>query len=499
MPPPTPLGHSEHSEHSRPARPAQRDLTVGPIGSTLLAFALPTLASNILQSLNGSINSIWVGRFLGEGALAATSNANIIMFLMFSAVFGFGMAATILIGQSVGRRDIEGARRAFGSAVGLVVGGAAVIAVIGWLFTPDILRLLATPGEAQNLARDYLRVIFLGLPFSMLGVLIQMSLRGTGDSLTPLWFMALSVVIDAGLNPLLIDGIGPFPKMGITGSATATLIAGIVSSAGLLIYLYWRDLPIRLRGAELRYLIPEKALVKTILAKGLPMGAQMLVMSTAGLTMVGLVNRLGVETAAAYAVSQQLWTYIQMPAMAIGVAVSSMTAQNIGAGKWERVNSIMRAGIVYNTIITLVVITAIILFDREVMALFVGSDSAAIPIARHIQLISSWTFVMFGATMVLFSTVRANGATIPPLIILAIAFYPVRIGFAVYGQRWLGVDALWWAFPLGSAVSLGLAIAYYRYGKWRDQVVAVRPDHPSRAEEHSHADGEPAGRLHPTG
>ena len=479
------------------SRPGQRDLTAGPIGATLLAFALPTLASNILQSLNGSVNSIWVGRFLGESALAATSNANIIMFLMFSAVFGFGMAATILIGQSVGRHDIEGARRAFGSAVGLVVGAAAVIAVLGWLFAPQILRLLATPGAAQNMARDYLRVIFLGLPFSMLGVLIQMSLRGTGDSLTPLWFMALSVAIDASLNPLLIDGVGPFPKMGIAGSATATLIAGIVSSVGLLVYVYQRDLPIRLRGHELRYLLPQAALVRTILAKGLPMGAQMLVMSTAGLTMIGLVNRQGVDTAAAYAVSQQLWTYIQMPAMAIGVAVSSMAAQNIGAGKWDRVGSITRAGILYNSAITLVVITAIILFDRPVMALFVGSDSPAIPIARHIQLISSWTFVMFGATMVLFSTVRANGATVPPLIILAISFYPVRINFAILGQRWIGVDALWWAFPIGSVVSLSLAALYYRYGGWRQQVLVVPRE--TEGEEHAHGDGEPAGRLHPTG
>lgn len=481
-----------------PSRPGQRDLTTGPIAATLLAFALPTLGSNILQSLNGSINSIWVGRFLGESALAATSNANIIMFLMFSAVFGFGMAATILIGQSVGRHDIEAARRAFGSTVGLVVGGAVVISVLGWLFTPQILRLLATPGDAQNLARDYLRVIFLGLPFSMLGVLIQMSLRGTGDSLTPLWFMLLSVLIDSSFNPLLIEGIGPFPRMGIAGSATATLIAGLVSSAGLLIYVYWRDLPIRLRGHELRYLIPEMALVKTIVTKGLPMGAQMLVMSTAGLTMVGLVNRLGVETAAAYAVSQQLWTYIQMPAMAIGVAVSSMAAQNIGAGKWERVNAITRAGIIYNTAITLAVIVAIILFDRQVMALFVGSESPAIPIARHIQLIASWTFVMFGATMVLFSTVRANGATMAPLVILAIAFYPVRIGFALVGPRLIGPDALWYSFPLGSLVSLSLAIVYYRSGHWREQVLIVPPN-PEEAGEQAHAAGEPAGRLHPTG
>lgn len=476
--------------------PQRHDLTQGPIGKTLLLFALPTLGSNILQSLNGSINSIWVGRFLGEQALAATSNANIIMFLMFSAVFGFGMAATILIGQSMGRRDVEAARRAFGSAIGLVMGGAVVIAILGWLFAPQILRLLATPGEAQAMALAYLRVIFLGLPFSMLGVLIQMSLRGTGDSITPLWFMLLSVIIDAGLNPLLIEGIGPFPRMGIAGSATATLIAGIVSSLGLLLYVYLRDLPIRLRGAELRYLVPEGALVRTIVAKGLPMGAQMLVMSTAGLTMIGLVNRLGVDTAAAYAVSQQLWTYIQMPAMAIGVAVSSMAAQNIGAGKWERVGAITRSGLVFNTVITLVVIGAIILFDRPVMALFVGADSPAIPIARHIQLLASWTFVMFGATMVLFSTVRANGATVPPLVILAITLFPIRFGFAFFGQRWFGSDALWLSFPIGSAFSLLFAALYYRHGRWRTQVLEVPPE-PATVEEETLATTEPAGRLQP--
>ncbi len=468
----------------------RRDLTVGPIGATLLTFALPTLASNILQSLNGSINSIWVGRFLGEGALAATSNANIIMFLMFSAVFGFGMAATILIGQSMGRRDVEAARRAFGSAVGMVVGGAVLIALLGWVFAPAILRLLATPGDAQALALIYLRVIFLGLPLSMLGVLIQMGLRGAGDSITPMWFMVLSVVIDSTMNPVLIEGLGPFPRMGIAGSATATLLAAAVSSLGLVIYVYARDLPIRLRGHELKWLIPEAALVRVIVAKGLPMGAQMLVMSTAGLTMVGLVNRLGVDTAAAYAVSQQLWTYIQMPAMAIGVAVSSMVAQNIGAGKWDRVDAITRAG--------LVVIAAIILFDRPVMSLFVGGESPAIPIARHIQLIASWTFVMFGATMVLFSTVRSNGSTIAPLVILIISLYPIRLGIALLGQRAIGPDALWWAFPIGSAVSLALAIWFYRRGTWRSQVLVVPPD-PEDAEEHAHASTEPAGRLQPTG
>jgi len=131
-----------------------------------------------------------------------------------------------------------------------------------------------------------------------------------------------------------------------------------------------------------------------------------------------------------------------------------------------------------------------------VMALFVGADSPAIPIARHIQLLASWTFVMFGATMVLFSTVRANGATVPPLVILAITLFPIRFGFAFFGQRWFGSDALWLSFPIGSAFSLLFAALYYRHGRWRTQVLEVPPE-PATVEEETLATTEPAGRLQP--
>lgn len=475
--------------------PAKRDLTTGPIGTTLLLFALPTLGSNILQSLNGSINTIWVGRFLGESALAATSNANIIMFLLFGAVFGFGMAATVLIGQAMGRHDVDSARQAFGAAVGLVLGGAILVAVLGYIFSPMILQLLATPGDAMALALSYLRVIFLGLPAAMLLVLLMMGLRGAGDAMTPLWFMVLSVILDAGLNPVLILGLGPAPAMGIAGSAAATLVANHVAVVGLIATIYLRDLPIRLRGRELGYLLPSAALMRTIVGKGLPMGAQMLVMSLAGLTMVGLVNRLGVETVAAYAVSQQLWTYIQMPAMAIGAAVSAMAAQNIGAGAWDRVGGITRAGLLYNCLITGAMVAMVLLFDRPVMALFIGADSPALPIARHIQLIASWNFILFGMTMVLFSTVRANGAVWVPLLALIIAMYPVRIGFAIGARPLLGSDALWWSFPIGSLAALALAAAYYRFGNWRKGAIL----RPRESAEHALASAEPAGRLQPTG
>ncbi|WP_438827215.1 MATE family efflux transporter [Sphingomonas bacterium] len=485
-----------------PAAAGRRDLTTGAIGPTLIAFALPTLGSNVLQSLNSSINAIWVGRFLGEGALAATSNAAIIMFLMFGAVFGFGMAATILVGQAMGRHDVEAARRAFGSAVALVVGASAVIGALGWVFAADILRALATPGDAMPLALAYLRVIFLGLPASMLLVLLMAAMRGTGDSVTPLWFMGLSVAIDGGLNPLLIEGIGPFPRMGIAGSATATLIANHVAAVALLGFMYLRDMPLRLRGAEWRYLVPERSLTRTIVAKGLPIGAQLLVMSTAGLTMMGLVNRLGVETAAAYGVSQQLWTYIQMPALAIGAGVSAMAAQNIGAGRWDRVDRITGSGLLLNVGVTGAVVVAILLFDRPVMTLFLATASPALGIARHIQLLSSWNFVLFGMAMVLFSTVRANGAVLAPLAILVVAMYPVRLGFALAMRPVLGPDALWLSFPLGSGASLTMAALYYRHGGWRrDTMLAAGPGvrHGHEARGHLPAGEEPAGMIHPTG
>ena len=161
-------------------RTGQRDLTTGPIGKTLLAFALPTLGSSVLQSLNGSINAVWIGQFLGERALAATTNANIIMFLLVAAVFGFGMASTILIGQNMGRRDIDAVRRVLGTSFGLFTIISVLTVGIGWLVAPAILRVLATPAEVYPLALAYLRVIFVAMPAGFLSVLLTMALRGTG-------------------------------------------------------------------------------------------------------------------------------------------------------------------------------------------------------------------------------------------------------------------------------------------------------------------------------
>lgn len=449
------------------ARGGGMDLTSGPIAKTLILFALPTLASNILQTLSGSVNSIWVGQFLGESALAATANANIIMFLMFGAFFGFGMAATVLIGQSMGRGDIDAARRASGGAIGLAIGFSLVIALIGWFASDRILRWLETPPEAFQLAHDYLRVTFIAVPASMLMVMLSMASRGAGDAVTPLRFMILTVVLDVVLNPVLILGLGPAPRLGIAGSALATAIAGTISLIGMIAWFYAKGHVLRLRGRELAYLLPNWGELRFIIGRGLPMGAQMLVISGAGLIMVGLVNREGLVTAAAYGATLQLWNYIQMPALAVGAAVSSMAAQNIGAQRWDRVAGVTNSGIAINLAMTGVLIALLLLFDRAALALFLGSGSAAIDVARNIQYIATWTFLPFGTTIVLISTLRANGSVVPPLVILFLSMFPIRLGIYYFGYPVIGSDILWWSFPLSSLASLAMAWAVYKRGNWR--------------------------------
>ena len=469
------------------------DLTQGPIPRTLMMFALPALLTNMLQSLSGTVNAIWVGRLIGEEALAATANANIVMFLVASMAFGFGMAATVLIGQRWGARNIDGARRTFGTAVGFCAVLMALIAGIGFALAPGLLRLLATPEGAYPLALIYLRLIFLSMPFGMISIILSMGLRGTGDAKTPLIFMGVTVLIDAVLNPVFIAGLGPLPAMGIAGSATATIVASMASFVGMVVYVYRRDLPLRLRGSELRYLVPARGELGYIVSKGLPMGAQMLVMSAAGIILVGLVNREGLMTTAAYGATMQLFTYIQMPAMAIGGAVSAMAAQYIGARKWDDLHLVTRAGLLMNVVFTGVVTVLLLLFDRPVLVLFLGPDSPAVEIARHIQFLASWNFIIFGVTMIYTATMRAAGAVWVPLLVVAVALFPVRLGFYYATYDWLGADALWLSYPV-SALSALLAgwLFYYRWN-WRSEL----PIAPREAEEGSHADGLPAGRMTP--
>jgi putative MATE family efflux protein len=446
---------------------ARPSLTEGPIAKTLFLFSLPILMGNILQSLNGSINAIWIGKFLGEQALAATSNANIIMFLLISAIFGIAMAAVILIGQNLGAKKVDEAKKVVGTSAVFFLLLSVIVSAIGLLFSPEILDLLNTPLDARQFAIDYTRIIFAGVPFMFGYNLVMAVLRGSGDAKTPFYFLLLSAGLDVILNPLLIVGVGPFPELGISGSALATFLSQFISFTLLILYLYRKKYFLRITKNDLHMLRMKWVIVRSLIQKGLPMGLNMVVVSLSNLFLIHLVNSYGSESSAAFGVATQISSYVQMPAMAIGGAVTSMAAQNIGAGNWDRVNRITWTGVGFNILLTGLVVICIQLFNREAVGLFLPQEGKAIDLGVHINNITLWSFILFGVFNVVAGVVRASGAVIVPLIVTFIALLIIRIPLAYILSYQFGFDYIWWSFPISFGIAVLFNLLYYRFGNWK--------------------------------
>jgi len=458
--------------------PPKYSLTEGSIPRALVAFSLPILFGNMFQSVNGSVNAIWVGKFLGEAALAAAGNSNVVMFLLFGVIFGFSMASTVMVAQCVGAKNVPEAKRVVGTSAVFFLGVSLAMSALGFALARGLLGWMQTPADAMPLALAYMRIIFLALPFMSGMFFLMAALRGAGDSRTPFLYLVLSVILDIGLNPLLIFGLGPIPRLGIAGAATATLIAQGLSFFALVVHLYRTKHFLRIRRHELALFKPDWTLVRLLVTKGIPMGLQMFVVSSSMIAVVSLVNRFGSQETAAFNAAMQLWNYIQMPAMAVGAAVSSMAAQNVGAGRWDRVGRVARVGVLFNFAVAGTLIAVVYALNRHALALFLPSTGAAIDISVHLNAIVLWSFILFGTSFVLFGVVRATGAVMPPLIMLVISLWAVRLPFAFSMlDRW-HADAIWWSFPLASVVSVLLASGYYRYGGWRKLrlgIAGVRP------------------------
>lgn len=442
-------------------------LTEGSIPRALFTFSLPILFGNVLQSVNGSVNAIWVGRFLGEAALAAVGNSNVVMFLLFGVMFGFSMASTIMVAQCVGAKNDAEAKRVIGTSAVFFLGLSLAMSLLGFALTKLLVAWLGTPADALPLALTYMRIIFLALPF-MGGLFFVMAvLRGAGDSRTPFVYLFMSVVLDIALNPLLIFGWGPIPRLGIAGSAIATLIAQALSFFALVTHLYRTKHFLCIHRHELGLFKVDWSVVRLLVSKGLPMGLQMFVISSSMVALTSLVNRFGSQETAAFNASIQLWNYVQMPALAIGAAASSMAAQNVGAGNWHRVGKVAATGVLFNFLMGGSLIAIILLLNKHALGLFLPANGAALGIAAHLNVIVVWSFALFGTSIVLFGVVRATGAVMPPLIMLIISLWLIRVPFA-YSMldRWQA-DAIWWSFPLSSLTSVLMSVTYYRFGNWR--------------------------------
>ena len=358
--------------------PTKISLIEGSIPRALFAFAMPILFGNVLQSINGSVNAVWVGKYLGEAAFAAVGNANVVMFLLFGVLFGFSMASTVMVAQCVGAKNIGEAKRVVGTSAVFFLALTVCMSLLGVSVAPALLTWLHTPPDSLWSALAYIRIIFLAFPFTGGLFFLMAVLRGAGDSRTPFRYLCLSVLLDIALNPLLIFGWGPVPRLGAPGSATATLIAQAVSCVALVLHLYRAHHFLCIRRGEREWFKVNWSLVRLLVTKGIPMGLQLFVVSSSMIALMSLVNRFGSQETAAFNAAMQLWNYVQMPALAIAGAVSSMVAQNVGARRWDRVGKIAIAGVTFNFLLGGSLIAIIYLLNRPALSLFLPAHGAAI-------------------------------------------------------------------------------------------------------------------------
>ena len=434
-----------------------------------LVFLLPLIATNILQSLSGTINTVFVGQMLGVNAIAAVAVFFPILFCLMAFVIGLSAGSTVLIGQAWGGKNIEKVRCVVGSTLFMTLIGGSLIALFGVIFAENILLALGTDPDVMHLSLPYVQWMLAGSPLIFIYIIYTSILRGVGDSTTPLFASALTIGVGLVVTPVLIAGYFGFPKMGIISPAIATILGNLAVLLFLILYLNYRQHPLRLDWALLKNIRHQPQLSRMILKLGVPTGVQMVTTSVAGLVIVGLVNRYGAEATAAYGAVNQVLNYIQFPALSIAIAASVFGAQAIGAGKSDLLNKVTRTALSMNILFTGGLVILAYLFSKYLMALFI-TDPKVVVLGQQLLFIVLWSILFFGASAIFASIMRSSGTVTMPMLINIFAILCIEVPAAYLFSQWWGLEGIWYAYAL-AFVSLCILQGLYYQLVWKKKTV----------------------------
>jgi putative MATE family efflux protein len=438
-----------------------------PLWKAFLVFLAPMMLSNLLQSLSGTVNGIYLGQMIGVDALAAASLFFPVMFLFIAFVIGLASGASVLIGQAWGAGERDAIKAVAGTALAVVLLLSAGVAVIGAFFTRPLLVVLATPPNILDQATDYARIMLLSMPLIYVFILMTTVTRGVGDTVTPLLALALSTILGLAITPALIQGWFGLPKLGVASAAWAAAISTILALVWLAAYMRGKNQPLAPDGTFFRAIRLNGILLRKILRIGIPTALGMIVMSIAELVLLGLVNGFGSGATAAYGAVNQVMTYTQFPAISISITVSIFGAQAIGAGRTSQLNAIVRTGLLMNLILTGALVLLGYLFSRLLMSLFV-TDPAVLDLSQRALYIALWSSVVFGMATTFSGMMRASGTVFVPLClsVLAIAFIEVPAALWLSGR--IGLDGVWAAYPICFCAMFLLQMSYFMLvWRWR--------------------------------
>ncbi len=450
------------------SRPSHELITEGNVLWALGLIAMPMLIGAILQNVQSLIDLFWVGS-LGPNAVAAVAMAGTILMVLFPMLMGISTGTVALVARAVGAGDREEASRAASQSLMLAFVLGGISGLIGWHYSEPLFVLLGAEPVIIETGSAYLRISLLGAVTVFVLFIGNAALQGAGDATTPTVIMAISNVVNIVLAPLLIFGIGPFPRMEVRGAALAMIISQAVAAAISIHVLFTGRAHLHLKFSQWK---PDLNLSWRILRIGIPGLGQMLSRSLMSAVMMRIVALCGTTAVAAYGIGMRFHMIILMPAFALGGAAATMVGQNLGAGKPDRARhaawmaAAIDAGIMVLSAIVMVAVAPglIRIFNNEPEVVEIG--------ARYLRIVSPfYVFVALG--VVLARALNGAGDSLGPMIITIVTLWILQVPLAILFARILqpATVGIWWAMVVAFVVQGLLTLAWFETGRWKKKKV----------------------------
>lgn len=421
-----------------------RDLTQGSIPKGLLFFALPLICGNLLQQVYNLTDTWIVGQFIGEGALAAVGSSYTLLTFLTSILLGLCMGSSAYFSIQFGRGDMDRLRQGVFQAFLLIGGLTLALNLAVYLCLDGFLWFLQIPAEVTALTREYLLWIFGGIAATFLYNFFANLLRAVGDSVTPLAFLGVSVVLNIGLDILFVVPLG----MGVKGAALATVIAQYISGLGLVVWSWVKYPQLRVKGTDMVW---DRRSLGTVCSLSIFTCLQQSVMNFGILLVQGLVNSFGTAVMAAFAVAVKIDTLAYMPVQDFGNAFATFVAQNYGAGKGDRIRAGIRTAAVCVVVFCLVIGGAVCLAAPKLLAFFVGAESTqVIAIGVGYLRIEGAFYLGIGVLFLLYGYFRAVNRPAVSLVLTVCSLGTrVVLAYVLSAIPALGVMGIWMSIPIG--------------------------------------------------
>ena len=454
-------------------RATATDMTVGSPARHLLLFSLPLLLGNMLQQLYNMVDSVVVGRYVSDAALAAVGTGFPVIFLLTSLLNGFSMGATVIIAQYYGYGDMATVKRTIGTIYTFLMVAAIPLTLLGVFLAAPLLQLLQVPADAFPMARTYVVIIFAGI-IGTLGYNLNAGiLQGLGNSRTPLLFLSISCVINIVLDLVFVLVF----HMGVAGVALATIIAQICSWVFGIFYINRAHPELHI---SLFSRIFDRQLFSRVVRLGAPIGLQQALFSIGVLAMQRLVNSYGTDFVAGYNGANKLDTFAFMPIQSFATAATTFVGQNIGAGQTQRVRQGTRATLLLSCAFSLAATALLIPLGPAFMRLF--SDSPGVIDAGMAYLYRIMPFYWMLAIMFTFNSVmRGAGEMMVPMISSLLSLWLARVPAAYLLAGAFGRDNMFFCYALGWLPGILIAGGYYLSGRWKRKAVVPQAEADAQA------------------